>query len=52
MASDGGVGANVSHKKSTNQFIRQGHTEDGTYGSSINPKSLDGVAAPVKDLKP
>jgi hypothetical protein len=52
MASDSGVGANASYKKSTNQFIRQGHTEDGTYGSSIQPKSLDGTDKPVKDLKP
>lgn len=52
MASDSGVGANASYKKSTNQFIRMGHTEDGTYGSDINPKSLDGVNKPVRDLKP
>ena len=38
--------------KGTGQFIRQGHTEDGTYGSSINPKHIDGTDAPVKDLKP
>jgi hypothetical protein len=52
MAADSGVGASGNYKKSTNQFIRMGHTEDGTYGSAIKPKSLDGVDKPVKDLKP
>jgi len=39
-------------KKGTGIFIRQGQTSDGTYGSDINPKVLDGVDAPVKELKP
>lgn len=38
--------------KGTGIFIRQGQTSDGTYGSDINPKSLDGVDKPVKELKP
>ena len=38
--------------RGTGQFIRQGQTTDGTYGSDPNPKELDGTDAPVKDLKP
>ena len=40
------------NSKGTGQFVRQGQTSDGTYGSDINPKYIDGTDKPVKDLKP
>ena len=39
-------------KSGTGQFVRQGQTTDGLYGSDINPKVIDSTDNPVKDLKP
>ena len=38
--------------KGTGQFVRQGHTTDGIYGSATDPKHLDGTEKPAQDLKP
>lgn len=46
------VAASVKPGKSTGQFVRQGHTTDGTYGSDPNPKYIDSTDKPVRDLKP
>lgn len=44
--------AQGNFRKSTNQFMRQGHTTSVAYGNDINADAKGQAGAPAKEVKP